>query len=94
MPIDNPDKPHGGHSCWDKAKEIERRLGILLGLQSHSIISEMCKLWGTKDADEFYARMGSMSDDELRASIETAKRNLRKKQGLTLEDRIIEGVYV
>lgn len=95
MPVSrNPDKPDSDdHSCWAKAREIQRRTGIMLGLVTHSVISEMCREWGTKNADEFYQRMGGMSDEELRASVETAKRNLRKKQGIMVEDKIAEFAY-
>lgn len=79
--------------AFGKAREIRRRTGILLGLETHSLISEMCRIWGTTNADEFYQRMGGMSDEELRAAVETARRNLRKKQGVLVEDQLVASVY-
>lgn len=70
------------HSCWGKARAIQKRLGIMLGLDSHEVISEMCKTWGTSNADEFYARMNSMGDDELRAAVEAAWDRVRKRKRL------------
>ena len=90
----NPDRPDpDSHSCWGKAREIQRRTGILLGLEAHSIISEMCRLWGTQNADEFYMRMNSMSDAQLAADVEAAKAKLRKKKGLTMADQIEVAAY-
>lgn len=89
----NPDAPEDDHSCYGKGKEIQRRTGILLGLESHSIVSEMCREWGTSNADEFYQRMNGMSDDELRVAVETAKKNLRKKRGLLVEDTLLPFAY-
>jgi len=82
-----------GHSCYAKAREIEKRLHIFLGLDSHDIISEMCKEWGVANADEFFMQMRAMSDDELRAAIEDEKRRLRKKKiGLKISDEIYQEV--
>jgi|SRR5579875_3773829 hypothetical protein len=68
------------HSCWGKAREIQRRLKIWLGLDAHNIVSEMCNIWGTQNADEFYSYMRSLTDDELRAAIEEAKRKLMARK--------------
>ena len=69
-----------GHSCFDKAREIRRRTGIILGLDTHDVISEMCREWGTSNADEFYMRMKSMSDDQLKSEVDEAKRRLARKK--------------
>jgi hypothetical protein len=70
------------HSCWGKAREVQKRLGIMLGLDSHNVISEMCRMWGVQNADEFYARMNNMSDDELRATVEAAWDKVKKRKRL------------
>jgi hypothetical protein len=78
------------HSCWGKARAIQKRLGIMLGLDSHEVISEMCREWGTQNPEEFYDRMNNMSDDELRASVEAAWDKIKKKKRLvkTVEEMI------
>lgn len=93
MPYHNPDKPEDDHSCGGKAREIQRRTNIILGLESHSIVSEMCRLWGTANADEFYQRMNGMGDDELKAVVEEARKNLRRKKGLLIEEKVAEYAY-
>jgi len=94
MSSNNPDREDpDSHSCWGKAREIRRRTGILLGMEAHSIISEMCKMWGTQNADEFYIRMNSMSDGQLAADVEAARARLRKKKGLTMADQIEVAAY-
>ncbi len=54
----------------------------MLGLDSHNVISEMCRMWGVQNADEFYARMNNMSDDELRATVEAAWDKVKKRKRL------------
>lgn len=78
------------HSCHGKAREIERRLKMPLGLDVHDIITEMCKLWGTQNADEFWERMNSMSDDQLRAAVEEAKLRLQRKKVKKFSDMLQE----
>ena len=76
-----------GHDCLDKAREIRRRTNVLLGLDAHDVVSELCREWRTADADEFYERMRSLSDDELRAFVQEAwKRVRRKKLALKAEE--------
>lgn len=70
------------HSCWGKARALQKRLGIMLGLDAHDIISEMCKQWGTTNADEFYERMNNMSDSELRSSVDAAWDKVKKRKRL------------
>ncbi|HUI23620.1 MAG TPA: hypothetical protein VLY82_04430 [Nitrososphaerales archaeon] len=55
------------HDCLDKATEIRRRTSIILGLDAHDVVNEMCGEWGVSNADEFYRYMRGLSDDELRA---------------------------
>jgi hypothetical protein len=78
------------HSCGGKAREIKRRVGIMLGLDAHSTISEMCNMWGTKNAEEFYAKMDGMSDDELRAAVSAAWDKVKKRKRLmqTEEEKV------
>jgi hypothetical protein len=57
-----------------------RRTGILLGLEAHDVVSEMCREWGTANSDEFYKYMNGLSDDQLRAFVESARRRLKRKE--------------
>ncbi len=57
-----------------------RRTGILLGLEAHDVVSEMCREWGTSNADEFYRYMNGLTNDELRAFVESARKKLRGKK--------------
>ena len=68
------------HDCWSKSREIMRRTGILLGLEVHDVVSEMCREWGTMNADEFYKYMKGLSDDQLGAFAESARRRLKRKE--------------
>ncbi len=75
------------HDCMDKAREIRRRTSVILGLEAHDIISELCREWGTSNADEFYLYMKGLSDDELRAYVQEAtKRVKRKKMAMKAEE--------
>ncbi len=68
------------HDCLDKAREIRRRTSIVLGLDAHDVVSEMCREWGVNSADEFYQYMRGLSDEELKAFVQEAwKRTKRKK---------------
>ena len=62
------------HDCLGKATAIQQRTGILLGLDAHNIISQLCLEWGCQNADEFYQYMRGLSDDELRAHVERVRR--------------------
>ncbi len=64
----------------DKAREIRRRTSIILGLEAHDVVSELCREWGTANADEFYQHMGGLSDDELRAYVQEAWKRIKKKK--------------
>jgi hypothetical protein len=64
----------------DKAREIRRRTSIILGLEAHEVISELCREWGTANADEFYQHMKGLSDEELKAYVQEARRRLRRKK--------------
>lgn len=54
----------------------------MLGLDSHDVISEMCRLWGTANADEFYERMNGMSDAELQAAVDAAWDKVKRRKRL------------
>ena len=74
----NPTKGGREHSCWGKVKAIRERTGLVL---THDEISYICVyLWHCQNADEFYERMDSMSDEELRRVAEQAK--FRKRPSL------------
>jgi aminopeptidase N len=62
----------------------------MLGLDSHNVISEMCRMWGTSNADEFYAKMNNMSDDELRAAVNAAWEKVKRRKRLiqTVEETV------
>ncbi len=68
------------HDCMDKAQEIRRRTSVILGLEAHDVVSELCREWGTANADEFYQYMKGLSDDELRAYVQEAIRRVRRKK--------------
>ncbi|MDE1852412.1 MAG: hypothetical protein KGI38_01560 [Thaumarchaeota archaeon] len=75
------------HDCMEKAREIRRRTSVMLGLDAHDVVSELCREWGTSNADEFYAHMKGLSDDELRAYVQEAwKRIKRKKLAMKVEE--------
>ena len=69
-----------GHDCMDKAREIRRRTSVILGLDAHDVVSELCREWGAANADEFYQRMKELSDDELRAYVREAWKRVRKRK--------------
>ena len=76
-----------GHDCMDKAREIRRRTSVILGLDAHDVVSELCREWGTANADEFYQYMKGLSDDELRAYVQEAwNRIKRKKLSMKVEE--------
>ncbi len=68
------------HDCLDKAREIRRRTSIILGLDAHDVVSEMCREWGVSNADEFYQYMRGLGDDELRAAVQEAWRRTKRKK--------------
>ena len=68
------------HDCMDKAREIRRRTNVILGLDAHDVVSELCREWGTANADEFHRHMRELSDDELRAYVQEAWKRIRKKK--------------
>jgi len=74
----NPNESGREHSCFGKIKAIRERTGVIL---THDEISYICVyVWHCSGADEFYKRMDSMSDEELRHEAEKAK--LRKRPSL------------
>ena len=64
----------------DKAREIRRRTSVMLGLDAHDVVSELCREWGTTNADEFYQYMKRLGDDELRAYVQEAWKKIKKKK--------------
>ncbi len=64
----------------NKAQEIRRRTSVILGLEAHDVVSELCREWGTANSDEFYQYMKGLSDDELRAYVQEAMRRVRRKK--------------
>lgn len=65
-------------NCFGKIKAIRERTGLVL---THDEISYLCAyIWHCSNPDEFYRKMDSMSDDELRYVVEQAK--LRKRPSL------------
>lgn len=68
------------HDCMDKAREIRRRTAVVLGLEAHDVVSELCREWGTSNADEFYQYMKGLSDDELRAYVQEASKKVRRRK--------------
>ncbi len=76
------------HDCFEKAREIRRRTSIILGLEAHDVVSELCREWGTSNADEFYQHMRGLSDDELRAYVQEAMKRVRKKRLATKAEEV------
>ena len=72
-------------NCWGKIKAIRERTGLVL---THDEISYICVyLWHCSNADEFYKRMDSMSDSELRDACMKAK--YRKRPSLTAYESVL-----
>jgi hypothetical protein len=59
------------HECLRKSAIIFERTGILLG---HDQISLLCELWHCFSPDEFYRKMNSMTDEELKSWVEKVKK--------------------
>jgi|GEM_PF-3264196 hypothetical protein len=77
-----------GHRCFGKIRKIFERTGILL---THDEITFLCEnLWNCNSADEFYAKMDSMSTDELK---DWARKAKKKKAG-GLSDTVLQAIYV
>ncbi len=72
----------------DKAREIRRRTSIILGLEAHDVVSELCREWGTANADEFYQHMRGLSDDELRAYVQEAWRRIKRRKLATKTEEV------
>jgi hypothetical protein len=68
------------HDCLEKAREIRRRTNVVLGLDAHDVVSELCREWGTENADDFYRYMKGLSDDELRSNVEAALERVRRRK--------------
>lgn len=64
----------------DKARVIRQRTSMILGLDAHDVVSELCREWGTASADEFYQHMKGLSDEELKSYVEAAWKRVRRKK--------------
>ena len=74
----NPTESGREHSCFGKIKAIRERIGLVL---THDEISYLCAyIWHCSNPGEFYRKMDSLSDDELRRECEKTK--FRKKPSL------------
>jgi hypothetical protein len=62
------------HGCRGKIRIIHRRTQVLL---NHDQITWLCGEWGCVDRSDFYRQMDGMSDSELKAWAERARK--RKK---------------
>jgi hypothetical protein len=59
------------HECLKKSRIIHERTGILIG---HDEITLLCELWNCFDASDFYRKMNSMTDEELKSWVEKIKK--------------------
>jgi hypothetical protein len=59
------------HECLRKSAIIYERTGILVG---HDEISLLCELWGCLNAGDFYSKMNSITDEELKSWVEKVKK--------------------
>jgi len=67
----NPTESGREHSCFGKIRAIQERIGIIL---THDEISYLCTyIWQCSDPEEFYRRMDSLTDEELKKVVEQAK---------------------
>ena len=76
------------HSCVGKARVIQGRMEKMGSMtpgvrkimrdpvKCHDLVTQMCDNWRTKDADEFYERLGDISDEELEYEVKKAQQNL------------------
>jgi hypothetical protein len=59
------------HSCFAKIRRIFERTGILM---THDEITQLCQLWNCQNPEEFYRKLDSLSDEQLRAEIEKVRK--------------------
>ncbi|MDC0852695.1 hypothetical protein OAQ40_06550 [Euryarchaeota archaeon] len=45
-------------------------------VKCHDLVTQMCDNWRTKDADEFYEKLGNINDEELEYEVKKAQQNL------------------
>ncbi len=45
-------------------------------VKCHDLVTQMCDNWRTKDADEFYEKLGDINDEELEYEVKKAQQNL------------------
>lgn len=85
-------KPHSeDHSCYAKSHEILRRTGIAT---NHADITWICEEMGFSDADEFYAWMNSLTDDELKSQVKAMLERKRRKQMSPQEVAMLTETYI
>ncbi|HYB04230.1 MAG TPA: hypothetical protein VED17_07200 [Nitrososphaerales archaeon] len=81
----NPKESGREHSCFGKIKAIMERTGVLL---THDEITYICEyLWHCSSPEEFYHKMDSMSDGELKEVVQKAK--YMKKPKLTVYESML-----
>jgi hypothetical protein len=81
----NPNESGREHSCFGKIKAIRERTGLVL---THDEISYICAyIWHCTDAGEFYRRMDSMSDSELKELAMKAK--FKRRPSLTAYESML-----
>lgn len=76
------------HDCYDKEKEIRKKTGIYLGLDTHDIITAMCINLGFTNSNEMMDWIHTTSAEEIKNQIEKAKLSIRfamKKQKRMME---------
>ncbi len=81
----NPNEAGREHSCFGKIKAIMERTGVLL---THDEITYICEyLWHCSGPEEFYKKMDSTSDEELKKVALQAK--LRPKPKLSTYESLL-----
>lgn len=81
----NPKESGREHSCFGKVKAIMERTGVLL---THDEITYICEyLWHCSGPEDFYNKMDSMSDEELKKVADQAR--FRKKPRLTVYESLL-----
>jgi hypothetical protein len=74
------------HECLRKSAIIFERTGILLG---HDEITLLCELWHFFNASDFYKKMNSMSDEELKSWVEKVKKKRKILESYLFQEQKI-----
>ena len=76
------------HSCVGKARVIQGRMEKMGSMtpgvrkimrdpvKCHDLVTQMCDNWQTRDADEFYEKLGNINDEDLEYEVKKAQQNL------------------